>query len=325
MKRILAAIIVVSPLSSVLPPAPPKAPTLLAPKIVSPTEIRWQFRNNDSDAVAFELWDVLSRRVISRADDPKASYIAETNVIPADPDMACGRYVVAVGKNGLRSYGQKLTYPCVRTPPVPPSAPRIDIIDKNIIKVTASSGPNDPATAIGIADAKRGNWVSPQNMFVAFPEMLTPGEWGSDLGTTIIGLRPNSSYDFYAVARSVTGEVSAKSSVVSFRMPAEKGDAFAPSLARIGETGDLLGRSLMETFVTKGGRPVIAGIVNGEGVTVTLDDRPFQATVTGTGTVKSFAWTPPSDIGSGYHYLRLGAIRNGSVAWTPTIEFLVKK
>ncbi len=321
-RKFLAALIVVAPGAGSVS-APPAAPTLLAPKIVSSTEIRWQFKNNDSRAVAFELWDVLSRSRISRVDDPKAAFIAETNIVPADPDMACGRYVVAVDKDGRKSYGQKLTYPCVRTPPVAPLPPKLEILDKNIIRVTASSGANDPATAIGIVDAQRGVWVSPENMFVANPELLTPGEWGADMGTTIIGLRPNSSYSFYAVARSVTGEVSAKSPVVSVRMPAEKGDAFAPSLARIGESGKLLGQSLIQTFATKSERPTIAGIVNGIGVTVTLDDRPFEAKVTGEGAVKSFSWTPPADIGTGYHYLRLGAIRDGSVAWTPTIEFMV--
>lgn len=324
MKNILAALVVIAPLSA-MPAAPPKAPTLLEPKIVSPTEIRWQFKNNEPKAAAFELWSVLDRRRISRVDDPKATFIAETNVVPADPDMACGRYIVAVDKGGAMSFGQKFTYPCVRTPPVAPTPPEVKIIDKNIIRVTASSGANDPATAIGIADIERGNWVSPQNMFVAFPELLTPGQWGSDLGTTLIGLRPNSSYGFYAVAQSVTGEVSAKSPLVSFRMPAEKGDPFAPSLGRIGENGRLLGQSLIQTFVTKSLRPTIAGIVNGNGVTVTLDDRPYPAAVSGSGTVKSFSWVPPADIGTGYHYLRLGAIRDGSVAWTPTIEFLVKK
>jgi hypothetical protein len=70
-------------------------------------------------------------------------------------------------------------------------------------------------------------------------------------------------------------------------------------------------------------KPVIAGIVNGTGVTITLDDRPYQAEVKGDGEVKSFSFTPTFRIGTGFHYLRLGALRGGSVAWTPTIEFEV--
>jgi len=211
----------------------------------------------------------------------------------------------------------------VRTPPVAPPTPKVEIIDKNIIKITASSGANDPATAVGIVEANRGNWVSPTSMFVAFPELLTPGEWGADMGTTLIGLRANSSYSFYAVAQSVTGAVSPHSAMVSFRMPAENGDAFAPSLASIGEARGLFGQSLLQTFTTKSQRPAITGIFKGSAVTVTLDDRPYLAQVSGSGEIKSFSFTPPSKIGTGYHYLRLGSHRDGEVAWTPTIEFVV--
>jgi hypothetical protein len=160
-------------------------------------------------------------------------------------------------------------------------------------------------------------------MFVAEPELLTPGGWGADMGTKLIGLRPNSSYSFVSIARSVTGEVSKWSKPTVFRMPAEKGDAFAPSLARIGEAAGLLGKPLDQTLNTKNQRPVIAGIVNGNAVTVTLDDRPYLATLSGNGEVKSFSFTPPKNIGTGYHYVRLGAHRNGTVAWTPTIEFMI--
>lgn len=323
MKRLLAAIIIISPLSASA--AVPKAPTLLPPQIVSPTEIRWPFKNNEPKAVAFELWDVLGRRMISQVVNPKASYIAETNIVPADPDMACGRYIVAVDDKGGRSFGQVMTYPCVRTPPVAPPVPNVEIIDSKIINVTASSGANDPATAIGIYETQRRNWISPANMFVAEPEMLTPGGWGTDMGSKLIGLRPNSSYTFVARAQSVTGEISKWSEKIFFRMPAEAGDAFAPSLSQIGESTGLLGKSLIQTFATKKQMPTIAGIVNGNAVTVTLDDRPYLAEVKGEGTVKSFSFTPSAKIGEGYHYLRLGAHRNGVIAWTPTIEFLVKK
>lgn len=321
MRRLLAAIIVIFPTG--VAAAPPQAPTLLAPQIVSPTEIRWRFKNNDPKAVAFELWSTISRSKILAVDNPQATYIAETNIVPADPDMACGRYIVAVEKTGKRSFGQKLTYPCVRTPPVPPTPPKVQILDKNIIKVTADSGANDPATAIGIYESQRGSWVSPANMFVASPELLTPGQWGADLGTTLIGLRPNSSYTFLSQAQSVTGETTKFSRPVVFRLPAEKGDPFAPSLGRIGETAGLLGQSLIQTFITKSQTPTITGIVNGKAVTVTLDDRPYLAAITGGGEVKNFSFTPSSKIGTGYHYLRLGAQRDGNVAWSPTIEFRV--
>jgi len=303
--------------------AAPKAPILGEAQIISPTAVRWHFTNRDSKAVAFELWNVITRSVISKIDNAKATYIDETNIVPADPDMTCGRYIAAVNAAGERSFGQVRTYPCVRTPPAAPPAPKVEIMDKQIIKVTASSGANDPATAIGILETQRGAWVSPENMFVADPELLTAGGWGTDMGTTLIGLRPNSSYSFVAVAQSVTGEVSKYSPPTVFRMPAEKGDAFAPSLASIGEATGLLGKSLIQTFVTYVQTPTIAGIVNGKAVTVTLDDRPYLAKLTGTGEVKNFSFTPSFKIGTGYHYIRLGAQRDGSVAWSPTIEFKV--
>ncbi len=305
--------------------APLKAPVLGVPKIISPKVIRWNFQNVDKRAVAFELWDVLARKILLRVDNPKARFIDETNVIPADPDMACGRYVVAVDAQGEKSFGQVMTYPCVRTPPVAPTRPVVEIVDKQIIKITASSGANDPATGIGIYEANRGNWVSPDNMFTATPELLTPGEWGADLGTLLIGLRPNSSYTFLTRARSVTGELSPWTAPTTLRMPAENGDAFAPSLASIGETSGLLGKTLLQTFITKREQPAIAGIFSGNAVTVTLDDRPYQAATSGTGAIKNFSFAPPAKIGAGYHYLRLGALRGGSVAWSPTIEFVVKK
>jgi len=323
MKTLLAAILIISPLAASA--AVPKAPTLLLPQVVSSTEIRWFFKNNEPKAVAFELWDVLGRRMISQVANPKATYIAETNVVPADPDMACGRYVVAVDDKGGRSFGQVMTYPCVRTPPVAPPVPTVEIIDSKIINVTASSGDNDPASGIGIYEIQRGNWVSPGSMFVAEPEMLTPGAWGADIGSKLIGLRPNSSYTFAARAQSVTGELSKWSEKKFFRMPAEKGDAFAPSLSQIGESTGLLGKTLIQTFVTKKQMPTIAGIVKGDAVTVTLDDRPYLAEIKGTGEVKSFSFTPTSKIGEGYHYIRLGAHRDGTIAWTPTVEFVVKK
>jgi hypothetical protein len=334
MKQLLIAVLLLFPAvasaafkvvaSSESLPVPPKAPVLLAPQIVSSTEIRWRFRNREPKAVAYELWDAIGRQVISRLDDPKAAYIAETNIVPADPDMACGRYIVAVTADDRRSYGQISTYPCVRTPPVAPPPPKVEIIDKNIIKITISPGTNDPAVAIGVLELNRGAWVSPSSMFIAHPEMLTSGQWGTDMGTMIIGLRSNSSYTFRAVVRSVTGEVSPYSAPISIRMPAEKGEAFAPSLDRIGESGGLFGMSINQTPKTKNQRPVIAGIVNGTGVTVTLDDRPYLAKISGNGEIKNFTFAPESNIGSGYHYLRLGAHRDGTVAWTPTIEFVVK-
>jgi len=324
MKKIIAiAVLLLAPVGSFA--AVPKAPILGEAQIISSTAIRWHFTNRDPRAVAFELWNVLSRSVVSKIDNPKATYIDENNIVPADPDMTCGRYIVAVTAKGERSFGQVRTYPCVRTPPVVPPAPKVEIMDKQIIKVTASSGANDPATSIGILETQRGAWVSPSEMFVANPELLTPGGWGTDMGTTLIGLRPNSSYSFVAVAQSVTGEVSKFSLPTVFRMPAEKGDAFAPSLAQIGESTGLLGKSLIQTFVTYGQTPTIAGLVNGSAVTVTLDDRPYQAKLAGAGEVKNFSFTPSFKIGTGYHYLRLGAQREGTVAWGPTIEFLVKK
>jgi hypothetical protein len=82
---------------------------------------------------------------------------------------------------------------------------------------------------------------------------------------------------------------------------------------------------LLQTFSVKNRRPNITGIANGLAVTVTLDDRPYLARVSGAGDVKAFSFTPPSGIGEGYHYLRLGAHRDGTIAWTPTIEFVVRK
>jgi len=320
-KIIIAAILLLAPVGALA--AVPKAPILGEAQIISPTAVRWHFTNRDPKAVAFELWSVISRSVISKIDNPKATYIDETNIVPADPDMTCGRYVVALNAKGERSFGQVRTYPCVRTPPVTPPAPKVKIMDKQIIKVTASSGANDPATAIGILETQRGNWVSPENMFVANPELLTIGGWGTDIGTTLIGLRPNSSYSFVAVAQSVTGEVSKFSLPTVFRMPAEKGEAFAPSLGRIGENAGLFGKPLDQTLTTKNQQPIIAGIVNANAVTITLDDRPYLAKLTGAGEVKNFTFTPSSKIGTGYHYLRMGAQRDGSVAWSPTIEFRV--
>jgi len=322
MKKIILAMVFLIAPSGVLA-APPKAPVLGEAQVVSSTQVRWHFKNRDPQAVAFELWSVLSRSVISKIDDPKASYIDEKNIIPADPDMTCGRYVVAVNAQGLRSFGQVRTYPCVRTPPVVPPPPKVEIMDKQIIKVTASSGANDPATAIGIYELQRGAWVSPENTFVANPELLTPGGWGTDMGTTLIGIRPNSSYSFAAVAQSVTGEVSKYSKPTVFRMPIEKGDPFAPVLAVIGESTGLIGKSLTQTFATKSQTPTIVGIAAGSAVTVTLDDRPYQATLAGAEEVKSFSFTPSFKIGTGYHYIRLGVQRDGTMAWSPTIEFKV--
>lgn len=319
---VLITIITIAPLKVLAVSV--QSPVLGQPKIINSTQIRWPFMNRAKNVVAFELWDTIGRRILKRVDDPKATYIDETNVVPADPDMACGRYIVAVAKTGLRSFGQTMTYPCVRTPPVVPPKPRVEILDKQIIKVTASSGDNDPATAIGIYEANRGAWVSPSQMFTADPELLTHGMWGADIGTTLIGLRPNSSYVFYAQAQSVTGELTKFSQPTAFRMPAEVGEAFAPTLLSIGNSGNLLGQSFAQTFKAKSQRPRITGFVNGSGVTVTLDDRPYAATLSGAGQVKNFSFVPKFDIGKGYHYLRLGALRNGEVAWSPTIEFVVE-
>ncbi len=302
----------------------PKTPILGKAEVVSSTEIRWHFVNRDKNAVAFELWDVLGRRIVKRVDDKKATYITEDNIIPADPDQACGRYVVAVNKNGERSFGQVMTYPCVRTPPVVPPPPEIEIKDNKIIKVNVSSGANDPATSIGVYEAKRGVWLSPENLFVADPFMEPAGIWGADMGSVLIGLRHNSSYVFYSRARSVTGELSIWSTPVIIRMPAEVADPGAPVLDRIGELKNLRGEKLDQTFTVKSAAPVIAGIFRGANVTVDLDDRPYQATVFGSGEIKSFSFAP-GKIGSGFHYLRLGAIANGTVSWSPTIEFLIKK
>jgi hypothetical protein len=123
----------------------------------------------------------------------------------------------------------------------------------------------------------------------------------------------------------VTGQVSKYSAPTVFRMPIEKGDPFAPSLASIGEASGLFGKSLVQTFATKSQTPTIAGIAAGSAVTVTLDDRPYQAKLAGAGEVKSFSFTPSFKIGTGYHYIRLGVQRDGLVAWSPTIEFVVSK
>ncbi len=330
-KLALIALLILSPWIAFA--AEPKTPVLGKPEIVSSNIIRWHFKNADKKAVAFELWNTISRTMLLRVDDPKAKYIDETNIVPADPDMACGRYVVAVNKEGERSFGQVMTYPCVRTPPAVPPAPQIDVIDGKIIKVTVSAGANDPAASIGVYDFKHGAWLSPEHIFVAETFMKPVGQWGADMGALLIGLRQNSSYELRSRARSVTGELSKWSDPVVVRMPAEKGDAFAPSLSQIGENTGLFGKSLNQTFITsaKGGsasggkfqKPVIAGIVNGSGVTVTLDDRPYQAIVKGDGAVKSFSFAPPEKLAPGFHYLRLGAIRDGAVAWSPTIEFEV--
>ena len=213
-KIVMIAILLLAP-AGVLA-AVPKIPILGEAQIISPTAVRWHFTNRDPKAAAFELWNVITRSMISRIANPKATYIDETNIVPADPDMTCGRYIVAVNAKGERSFGQVRTYPCVRTPPVAPPAPKVEIMDKQIIKVTASSGANDPATAIGILETQRDAWVSPENMFVADPELLTLGGWGTDIGTTLIGLRPNSNYSFVAVAQSVTGEVSKYSAPTVF-------------------------------------------------------------------------------------------------------------
>lgn len=320
-KHILMALVLLMP--AVAFAAEPKAPILLTPEIISADTIRWNFKNTDNKTVAFELWSVLSRSMILRVDNPNALFIDESNMVPADPDQSCGRYVVAVNDAGERSFDQIMTYPCVRVPPAVPPKPQVDVIDHKIIKVTVSSGANDPATSVGVYDFKRGAWVSPEHIFVADTFMRPVGNWGSDLGTLLIGLRPNSSYELRSRARSVTGELSKWSDPVAVRMPAEKGDAFAPSLDRIGDKTGLFNQSLLQTFTTKDQQPVIAGIVNGAGVTVTLDDQPYQATVKGNNEVKSFAFTPPTKLAPGFHYLRLGAIRNGGLAWTPTIEFSI--
>jgi hypothetical protein len=320
-KLVLIALLLLSPLIAFA--AEPKAPVLGKPEVVSSNIVRWHFKNVDKKAVAFELWNTISRTVLLRVDDPKATYIDETNIVPADPDMACGRYIVAVNAAGERSFGQVMTYPCVRTPPAVPPAPLIDVIDDKIIKVTVSSGANDPATSIGVYDFKHGAWLSPEHIFVAKTFMKPVGQWGADMGALLIGLRQNSSYELRSAARSVTGEISKWSDPVVVRMPAEKGDAFAPSLAAIGERTGLFGQTLLQTFTTNKQKPTVAGIVNGSGVTITLDDRPYQAEVKGDGEVKSFSFTPSAKLGAGFHYLRLGAIRAGSVAWTPTIEFEV--
>jgi hypothetical protein len=324
MKIIIIAIFFVSLLIAVPAfAATPKTPVLGKAEIVSPTEIKWHFESRDKTAIAFELWNVITRNVVLKVDDPKATFIDEKNVVPADPDMACGRYVVAVNAEGERSFAQILTYPCVRTPPVAPPPPVIETKDNKIIKVNVSSGANDPATSIGVYEAKRGVWLSPENLFVADPFMEPVGNWGADMGSLLIGLRPNSSYMFYSRARSVTGELSKLSTPVAVRMPMEAADANAPVLDRIGELNNLRKQNFEQTFVTKSAAPVIAGFFRGSGVTVDLDDRPHQATVAGSGEVKSFSFAP-GKIGSGFHYLRLGAVSEGAVYWTPTVEFYIQ-
>jgi hypothetical protein len=320
-KIIVVAILLLAP--TMVLAATPKTPVLGKAEIVSPTEIKWHFQNRDKTAVAFELWNVLTRSVVLRVDDPKATFIDEKNIIPADPDQTCGRYVVALNAAGERSFSQKETYPCVRTPPVAPLPPVIEIKDNKIIKVTVSPGANDPATSIGVYEAKRGIWLSPENLFVANPFMEPVGNWGTDMGSLLIGLRPNSSYEFYTRARSVTGELSKLSTSVAIRMPAETSDAGAPVLDRIGELNNLRKQNFDQTFVTKSAAPAIAGFFRGSGVAVDLDDRPHQATIAGNGEVKSFSYAP-GKIGSGFHYLRLGAVSEGAVYWTPTIEFYIK-
>ena len=322
MKRIVIGLVVLLAPGLALAAAP-KTPLLGNAEVVSSTEIRWHFTNRDKNAIAFELWNVLSRSVVSRVNDPKATFIEEDKIVPADPDQTCGRYVVAVNAGGERSFAPVETYPCVRTPPVIPPPPKIEVKENRTIKVTVDPGANDPATAIGIYEAERGVWLSPENLFVADPFMEPVGNWGADMGSTLIGLRPNSSYTFYSRARSVTGELSKFSTPVRIRMPAEPADAAAPILDRIGELKNLRGEKFDQTFVTKAAAPVIAGLYRGDSVTVDLDDRPYPAAISGAGEVKSFSYAP-GKIGSGFHYLRLGAASNGWVSWTPTIEFYVQ-
>ena len=90
----------------------------------------------------------------------------------------------------------------------------------------------------------------------------------------------------------------------------------AASLAQIGELTGLLGKAITQTLMTKNQQPVIAGIVDGNAVTVTLDDRPYLAEgFKGSGEVKTFSFTPSFKIGTGYHYLPSGraAERDGGV------------
>jgi hypothetical protein len=305
--------------------APPKAPLLGKAEIVSSTHIRWHFKNVDAAVVGFELWDAIARRVIMSVQNSKAAFIDEKNIVPADPDMACGRYVAAVNKNGERSFGPVLTYPCVRTPPVPPPAPVIEQVKEKVINITVRPGDNDPAVALGIYEANRGVWVSPENLFVAAPYFKSVGEWGSDWGSLLIGIRPGSSYEFRAIARSVTGELSAWSQPSFYRLPAESGEPYAPLVDVLGENIGLANKNSATTFRTKSEQPLIAGIFSGTAVTVTLDDRPYLALVKGDGAVKNFSFIPAFKIGTGYHYLRVGAHRSGMVAWGPTIEFAVSE
>jgi len=304
---------------------PPHAPTLLQPEAIGSRQIRWHFKNTDKTAVAFELWSAIARAELKRVDDPNASYIDETGVIPADPDGYCARYIVAVNKAGLRSFGQPVTYGCMRTPPVTPAAPRVEIVDNKIIRITVDQGDNDPATGVGVYEAEHDSWVSPEHLFQANSIYPTFGEWNANDGILLIGLRPNTGYTFFLQARSVTGEVSKFAAPVHVRMPAEAADLGAPKLDRIGEQGNLRNEPLTQTFVTKQRAPAIAGLVSaGSLVTIDLDDRPFQATVApAVGSLASFVFRP-SKLAKGLHTLRLGAVSGGATAWTPTIEFRIK-
>jgi len=322
MKKIVALCALVVPLVSHA--APPRAPILGTPEVKGPAQIRWHFRSTDQSAVAFELRDELARSALRRVDDPAATFIDETNVVPADPDMACARYVVAMNAAGERSFGQPITYGCVRTPPVPPPLPKIDILDGRLARIVISNGANDPAVGLGIYEAVRGVWVSPEHLFVADPLYRTVGEWNAGDGVLLIGLRPNASYAFAAQARSVTGERSAFTPTVAVRTPAEAGDPGAPTLDRIGPLGPLRASPLTQTFTMRDRRPVIAGLVATRAtVAITLDDRPYPAVVApSAGPVASFTFVPPF-LAPGIHTLRLGAARDGGTAWTPTIEFRV--
>ncbi len=323
MKHVVIVLSVLFPLSALA--VPPSAPILLAPEVKSSTHIRWHFRNSDPSAVSYELRDELGRRTLQRVDNPRATYIDETNVIPADPDMACARYVVAINKNGEQSFGQKLTYPCVRTPPVIVPQPTAEIVDMHVLKITLTHGANDPAVGLGVYEAERGAWVSPEHLFTATPTFLTIGAWNAVNGVLLIGLRPHTSYTFYAQARSVTGERSKFSAATRVRMPAEPAQPGAPTLDRLGELSNLRTQTLSQTFQIRQTRPVIAGLVAaGALVTIDIDDRPYVATVAPPrGGVSSFDFESPK-LSTGLHTLRLGAIHNGTAAWTPTIEFRVK-
>jgi hypothetical protein len=275
--------------------------------------------------VAFELRDELGRRAIKRINDPNASSIDETNVVPADPDGFCARYVVAINAAGESSFGQTLTYPCVRTPPVTPPTPKVEVLDKNIVKITVDAGINDPATGLGVYELEHDSWVSPTHLFTANPTYPTIGEWNAADGVELIGLRPNTGYAFALRARSMTGALSKFTPLVRIRTFAETSDPGAPILDRIGSLGNLRSRSILQTFVVKDKAPVIAGLVtSGALVAIDLDDRPFQATVVpGAGALSSF-YLKPGRLSKGLHTVRLGALKDGATIWTPTIEFRVK-